>query len=556
MGFRRRHETHEIGAVGQGQAAVEPRRELRPCPWGVGSVCDQAGKCGRRAGGSAQGEAIGSVMKTTVAALFGILLAAPAWAQIQPSGTFTPGHALRVLNSQGTAVGDAGGSAGSSTSGSGYLTELGITNTGTPLCINDALTNATSGYHQLCLGANALGGALISYNAYGGATPLGVTFNINGTDIPFPGPGSGTVVGPGTTVVGNLVTWNSNNGTIIADAGFGQAVTPLPVPPNTITGTVPGLDTTTGIGFRKATATSTDGNNVLIVRDAEFSGGQSGFVNTALQVATYAKAGITSYEWAGLFYLYNDGVLADAAQQTGLYSRVIKAATGSTWAATFECDDANTALATGPCVALELDVYANGSDTSSNRTGLHIVANKLIGAGTVPVVQWAIKLGAGPSFGTFVEGIDFITDFVVGIDMRLGTFSSAGMWLPDGVPIVWDTAGTSKTFFNSGNDCTVFATTGNAARQEMCTSGGMDATDGTVKISLLPTSGSSVGIVGTTTNHDLALYANNAEQARLLAAGGLELLNLPTVAAGTGKHFLCYDSTSHIVYDGTGASCN
>jgi hypothetical protein len=66
------------------------------------------------------------------------------------------------------------------------LAELSITNTGTPACINDAPITSVTGYHQLCLGANALGGGLISYNAYGGAPQLPLHFNINGTTYPFP----------------------------------------------------------------------------------------------------------------------------------------------------------------------------------------------------------------------------------------------------------------------------------------------------------------------------------------------------------------------------------
>ena len=162
--------------------------------------------------------------------LTGAMLAtSPAYAQVQPSGTFTPGHTARILNPAGTAIGDAGGSAGSAKNGSGYLTELGITNTGTPLCINDALTNAPGGYHQFCFGANSLGGGLISYNARGGASPLSLNFNINGTTFPFPGPGSGNVIGPISPVptAGNLVEWNGALTVIdsgIAGTGVSQHV--------------------------------------------------------------------------------------------------------------------------------------------------------------------------------------------------------------------------------------------------------------------------------------------------------------------------------------------
>jgi hypothetical protein len=120
------------------------------------------------------------------------------------------------MNPQGTALGDAGGAAGSAIPGSGYLTELGITNTGAPLCIDDALTNAVGGYHQLCLGANALGGGAITYNALGGAAPLPILFNLNGTTYQFPYTVGG-IVGPTTTGVGETACWNNGVGSLLKD---------------------------------------------------------------------------------------------------------------------------------------------------------------------------------------------------------------------------------------------------------------------------------------------------------------------------------------------------
>src|SRR5215469_14500378 len=112
-----------------------------------------------------------------------LILAIPVFGQNQgqivPSGRFTVGHAIRCQNAGCTVAVDAGGAAGSAQNGQGYMTELGITNTGTPFCINDALTNSPSGYHQICLGANALGGGLLSYNAYAGASALGLNINVN-----------------------------------------------------------------------------------------------------------------------------------------------------------------------------------------------------------------------------------------------------------------------------------------------------------------------------------------------------------------------------------------
>lgn len=90
------------------------------------------------------------------------------------SGLTTPGHpAMWITNG---VIGDGGSAL------SGNLTELGITNTGAPFCINDA--PITGQYHQLCFGANAAGGGLVSYNAYGGAPPLPLNCNINGVSGP------------------------------------------------------------------------------------------------------------------------------------------------------------------------------------------------------------------------------------------------------------------------------------------------------------------------------------------------------------------------------------
>lgn len=121
---------------------------------------------------------------TLVCGLLGI--AVPASAQgVIPSGAFTSGHTVRCQNATCTVVVDAGNALGSNKLGQGYLTELGITNTGTPFCINDALTSGA--YHQFCFGANSLGGGLIAFNNYNGAAPLPLQVVVNGVFYPFPG---------------------------------------------------------------------------------------------------------------------------------------------------------------------------------------------------------------------------------------------------------------------------------------------------------------------------------------------------------------------------------
>ena len=143
--------------------------------------------------------------RAILSAFFALFITVTAQAQVQPSGNFTVGHVFRIQNPAGTAVVDGGGAAGSSHNGVGYLTEIGITNTGTPLCINDALISGA--YHQLCFGANALGSGLISYNAYNGAAEFPLIFNVNGVNIPtVPGSISGLPEAIDNTALGALAS--------------------------------------------------------------------------------------------------------------------------------------------------------------------------------------------------------------------------------------------------------------------------------------------------------------------------------------------------------------
>lgn len=89
---------------------------------------------------------------------------------------------------------------------------------GTIFQIQDAPSSNATGYHALSFSANAQGGGLIAYNAFGGAAPLPLYMNINGTTYEFPFAASG-IIGPGTTVVGDIVCWNNSAGTLVGDCG-------------------------------------------------------------------------------------------------------------------------------------------------------------------------------------------------------------------------------------------------------------------------------------------------------------------------------------------------
>lgn len=130
---------------------------------------------------------------------------------ITQSGPVAPGH-LAMFIANGT-VQDAG------PAGDGDITQIGITNPGgLALGINSG--QVTGPYAQLgfTIGTNSIG--TISAEAFNGASPAGLIFDINGVQYGFPGPGNGNVVGPGTAVANDVVLFNGPTGTVVKDSGI------------------------------------------------------------------------------------------------------------------------------------------------------------------------------------------------------------------------------------------------------------------------------------------------------------------------------------------------
>lgn len=170
-----------------------------------------------------------------------LLTAGQAWPQgaLLQGGPWQPGHVPQYVG-QGSsqAVVQDGGGAGGGAVGVNPA-ELGLTarGTGTPpyagqgsgpfgtiACSYDAPTNNATGYHFLCLSPNAQGGGLLAYGAGGTAAALPFAFNINGISYAFPFVSSG-VVGPSTSVVGDLAVWNNTSGTLLKDVPASTVVT-------------------------------------------------------------------------------------------------------------------------------------------------------------------------------------------------------------------------------------------------------------------------------------------------------------------------------------------
>ena len=84
-------------------------------------------------------------------------------------------------------------------------------------------------------------------------------------------------------------------------------------------------------------------------------------INGALYVTTQTAAGTTSFEWTQLNRLDN---YANAGENVGFYSQGYKHGAGATWAGVFEVRDTTHAQPSAGLYGIEIDVVANGSDTS------------------------------------------------------------------------------------------------------------------------------------------------------------------------------------------------
>jgi hypothetical protein len=135
----------------------------------------------------------------------------PALAQtgqpIKQSGNVAPTHAWCVTTN-GIAQ-DCG------TAAIPFLTSIGAVYNGPSICAWSALS--TSGAAQeLCLGATTAGGAEITVQNVGSASALPLLLNLNGTIYQFPFSTSG-VIGPSSSMVGDIAEWNNTSGTLLKD---------------------------------------------------------------------------------------------------------------------------------------------------------------------------------------------------------------------------------------------------------------------------------------------------------------------------------------------------
>lgn len=151
-----------------------------------------------------------------------LALASPAHAARQPvfqDGVILPNHLVKqttggLIKDVGTVTaGDAQGKGVSPFAVNDALTERG-------LCSDSADPTVAGTY--ICLGHTAAGLPVIAVGTIGAGASQGLSLLINNslTSWPPTGVGLGNVVGPNTTISGNIASWNNGTGTLAKDSGI------------------------------------------------------------------------------------------------------------------------------------------------------------------------------------------------------------------------------------------------------------------------------------------------------------------------------------------------
>lgn len=179
-------------------------------------------------------------------------------------------------------------------------------------------------------------------------------------------------------------------------------------------------------------AGASDISSMTVHRVASYTGGTTGFLNAGLRILSDVNDTANTYETA-LFAIQNN--YSNGAENFAMGSQANKYGTGPAWSFVTEMHEkSGTANPTSGTTGYELDVFANGTDTSFNRTGLAVISKRENLTGAVATIGYGISISSDStdtSGSRFGAGIAFgrasiPTDFDIGIDFTNATFSTSG----------------------------------------------------------------------------------------------------------------------------------
>lgn len=186
-------------------------------------------------------------------------------------------------------------------------------------------------------------------------------------------------------------------------------------------------------------AGKTDVANWKFYRNANYTGGTHGFVNSAIRVQTDVGANTTAYEW-GIVSIINDNSTDATQENVAIVGQTNKNTVGGAWASVFQAtDQRGLADTTGALICIECDLTAAGTDANTQRLGIDIVLGYL-GSGPSPAhASIGLRVNAGANAfwdtGILIKSIASTgvaleiqpASAATGINLVSGTFSTAAL---------------------------------------------------------------------------------------------------------------------------------
>lgn len=261
------------------------------------------------------------------------------------------------------------------------------------------------------------------------------------------------------TVLGNTAKGDGGGGVYLYDAADTTSA-------DDGYGTIVATDAARWKLLRKITQVATTASDMAtrtVERVTNHSGGTVGFVNSALRVNHTVGTGVTNFEWGITAVMDNS---ATAGENVAVYGQGNKLGIGPTWAGVFEArDKTNTPNPTKGLVGIEVDVFANGTDSNDSRIGVDVVAGKgMVGAGDqMGEICAGVRIGIqnnDASLARYKNGLLLEGDMIAGISIAntgattswglldsnskpvgiqlQGTYSSAALRVPLGARVSFD----------------------------------------------------------------------------------------------------------------------
>lgn len=170
---------------------------------------------------------------------------------------------------------------------------------------------------------------------------------------------------------------------------------------------------------------------LTLLRQANYTGGTPGWVNGGMFLHNTVASTPTAYEWTLTSVMDNSAAIGE---NVGAYFQGLKRSTGATWASVSEVADMTYAASTptsGGLIAIEVDVFANGTDGYDQRVGVDIVVGnaRLAKTGTLgetAQIGNAIRIAPqdfNESLAYAKVGLNILTSSVAGIlNQATGTY--------------------------------------------------------------------------------------------------------------------------------------